>query len=273
MLNLALLAACTQGPSHPRAALSRGALPTGSTADTAEVPPEQVTAVLVGQSNACGFDAIPPDFHSLLPGGDHEGARLVRNGTDRANYAGTVAPDAFLIDELILSGYAPEQVALVAWCAQATYLDRTRDTLIPNVEADITARGLPPPSFVALWQGEAEARAGRDRALTYADDLLGTEGGYSFLDAVWERWPGARISVIELAVRADSYADPEGEALVRSAHQLAGAYPGVCSIPTYGATFLPGSSSAPDDNPHVDMQSREAIARRAARAWATGVCP
>lgn len=267
---LALIAlACHPSPEAPE---RRAAYLLAHTGDTGDL--EGVSSwVLVGQSNACGFDAIPPGFHSLASGGDHFGATLVRNGIDRAQYTGVVAPDAFVIDELILSGYAPDEITLVARCAQGAYLDAMRDTLLPAVEADLSARDLPPPLGVILWQGEAEAKAGRDRALDYADDLAGVSGGYSFLEGVWSRWPSARVAVIELAVRADSYADPEGEALVRSAQHLAGASPGVCTVPTYGASFLPGSPANPDDNPHVDLASREAISRRAVRALVDPQCP
>lgn len=244
-----------------------------ATGDTASL--QEIVVGSIGQSNNCGMNVKPTGFpHSLT--GDHVGATLIRNGSVKSEYPTALGPDPWIIDELINVGYLPEQITLVARCSQGAYIEAMRDTLVPALELDISSRGLPAPTFLFLWQGEADARVeDEDRWLTYSDNLNGTAGGYSFLDAVYLRWPDVRLSVIELAVVSTNYAPSRGQAAIRRAHHESQMFKEgkICTTRTGGATFLPGSVNFPDDNPHTDLISTEAIARRVVHSWTDPYCP
>lgn len=245
----------------------------GPTGDTSMS--EEIVVGSIGQSNNCGMNTKPSGFaHSLV--GNHAGATLIRNGAVKNEYPNMLGPDPWIIDELINVGYQPSQITLVARCSQGAYIEAMRDTLVPALELDITSRELPAPTYIFLWQGEADAHADdENRWLTYSDNLNGSAGGYSFLDAVYLRWPEVRLGIVELAVVSTNYAPSRGQAAIRSAHHESQMFKDnkICTIRTGGATFLPGTIEFPDDNPHTDLQSTEAISRRIVHGWTDPYCP
>lgn len=234
------------------------------TGDTAEPLLPEIVVLTIGQSNNCAINSKPSNFPYSLQTNQSE-VVSIRNGILKSSYGGVVPPDPYIIDELIQVGYLPEQITIVARCAQNTRLVYSIEQLIPAIEQDLINFGITtPPSFGMLWQGETDAK--NEDGVLYSDTLLGTEGGISFYDEFFVRWPEAQLAIVELAVTSTDYAPKREIGLVSAAHRLSRAFDQTCSVSTAGATFLPGTN-LPGDNPHVDLASLEEISRRVVQTW------
>ena len=226
--------------------------------------PNQVVVASIGQSNNCGIGALNPLPYSLPV--DHAGVQFIRNGVDEPEYISFVTPDMFIIDELILQGIDPNNLVLVNRCQNGSSIKVMRDTLVPNLAQDLEDFSISMPDYIFYWQGEADART-EALAELYDIRLIGQDGGYSLKEAVETGWPGIKWMIVELRVRDDGYALPRHQQLVRSAQHLFGAYPDVCTIPSYDAELLPGNNQ-----PHTSVVGTELVARRAIQSILNPVC-
>ena len=237
---------------------------TGDTIDTGSL--DEVVILGAGQSNMCSQNMAPVDFpHSLT--GDHTGVTLIRNGFLKTSYGPKIPVDPFIVDELMDAGYLASQITLVMRCAQGTSINYSRDTLVPGLIEDLITWGISEPDLFIFWQGEFEAGSSNpDFSSLYESDLLGFDGAPNLYDSLHDIFPNMRWSVIELAFDNEDMYPYIQQQRVRTAQQLAGTIDGVCTIPTYGATF-PSTT-----NPHPDLLSVEDIARRATKPLITGRC-
>lgn len=272
-----LLLSCLAPPPEPDGPGGRLAmLATGTTADTGpiELESSEFVVVVIGQSNAgCNLLKPTPFAFSLAPGGNHEGARFIRNGIELPDYGAEpsgpkyIGPEFAVVDELILSGVPATDITVVERCIPGASIVSMRDTVWPLLLVDFSIFELPPPVGIILWQGEGDAR-NLQLAQLYQSRLVGDDGQPSLRDVVESQWTEVVWSVVELRVRDPDYASTTGQQLVRSAQHLWGAYDNVCVTPSYDAPLLIG-----DNQPHTSIEGTELIGRRAVHGLIDPFCP
>lgn len=227
-----------------------------------------LTVVILAQSNGSGVTGPSP---LRLEDQRARGATVLDNGEVLDSYPPQVGPEPWLVDELLLLGFAP---TVVIRAQPNIGIDAIQNKQLPLAIDDFATAELKgdAPDVVLVWQGEADART-EGTARLYQSRLVGPwgEGGdESLRDVLRERWPASQLLLVELRVRDYDYAKWHPE--VRAAQHAAGTYPGVCLIPSFDAPLMPGQNQ-----PHVSVAGLEVVGRRAAHAAAAMIggegCP
>ncbi len=213
-----------------------------------------ITVAILAQSNGSGVTGPSP---YALEDQRARGARVIDNGEELTSYAATVGPEPWVVDELLLEGFAP---TVVIRANPNIALESIQTKHLPLLAEDFTtglAKGLV-PDVVLLWQGEADAQR-ESTARLYKNRLVGPWSEGSLRDQLHDLWPLAQLLIVELRVRDYGYAPFHPE--VRAAEHEAGTLPGVCLIPSYDAPLMPGQNQ-----PHVSVAGLQVVGRRAAQA-------